>query len=65
LWTYSQPKGDVVFEWHISRSREGPREFLKTFQGKLQTDGYGVYESLARERGKELILVGCWAHYPE
>ena len=27
----------------------------------LQTDGYGVYESLARERG-ELILVGCWAH---
>jgi transposase len=62
LWTYSAPRGDVVFEWHISRSREGPREFLKTFQGKLQTDGYGVYESLARERGQELILVGCWAH---
>jgi transposase len=62
LWTYSVPRGDVVFEWHISRSREGPREFLKAFKGKLQTDGYGVYESLARERGKELILVGCWAH---
>jgi transposase len=62
LWTYSAPRGDVVFEWHISRSREGPRAFLKEFQGKLQTDGYGVYESLARERGKELILVGCWAH---
>jgi transposase len=62
LWTYSQPRGDVVFEWHISRSREGPREFLKEFKGKLQTDGYGVYESLSRERGQELILVGCWAH---
>ena len=62
LWTYSAPQGDVVFEWHISRSREGPREFLKTFRGKLQTDGYGVYESLARERGEELILIGCWAH---
>lgn len=62
LWTYSQPKGDVVFEWHISRSREGPREFLKSFRGKLQTDGYGVYESLARERGEELILIGCWSH---
>jgi len=62
LWTYSQPEGDVVFEWHISRSREGPREFLKEFKGKLQTDGYGVYESLARERDKELILIGCWAH---
>lgn len=62
LWTYSEPQGDVVFEWQISRSREGPREFLKSFRGQLQTDGYGVYESLARERGKELILVGCWAH---
>jgi len=62
LWTYSQPVGDVVFEWNVSRSREGPREFLKNFHGQLQTDGYGVYESLARERGDELILIGCWAH---
>jgi len=61
LWTYSLPHGDVVFDWNVSRSREGPREFLKSFRGKLQTDGYGVYESLARERG-ELILIGCWAH---
>jgi transposase len=62
LWTYSAPRGDVVFEWQISRSRAGPREFLKSFRGKLQTDGYSVYESLARERGEELILIGCWAH---
>ncbi len=62
LWTYSAPQGDVVFEWQISRSRAGPREFLKNFRGKLQTDGYSVYESLARERGEELILIGCWAH---
>jgi len=62
LWTYSHPQGDVVFEWNISRSREGPRAFLKEFKGKLQTDGYGVYESLARERGGELILIGCLAH---
>jgi transposase len=62
LWTYSAPAGDVVFEWNISRSRAGPREFLKSFRGQLQTDGYSVYESLSRERGKELILIGCWAH---
>jgi transposase len=62
LWTYSHPRGDVVFEWKISRSREGPAEFLKTFRGKLQTDGFSVYESLARARGEELILIGCWAH---
>ena len=62
LWTYRHPHGNVVFEWNVSRSREGPREFLKEFKGKLQTDGYGAYESLARERNGELILIGCWAH---
>jgi transposase len=61
LWTYNRPKGDVLFEWRVSRSREGPEEFLKNFRGKLQTDGYSAYESLAKERD-DLILVGCWAH---
>jgi transposase len=61
LWAYSRPGGDVLFEWRLSRSREGPQEFLKDFRGKLQTDGYSVYESLAKARG-DLTLVGCWAH---
>jgi transposase len=61
LWTYSRPGGDVCFEWRTSRSREGPEQFLKEFRGKLQTDGYAAYESLARER-EDLILVGCWSH---
>jgi hypothetical protein len=61
LWIYSRPKSDVLFEWRISRSREGPQEFLKNFRGKLQTDGYGAYESLAKQRS-DLTLVGCWAH---
>ena len=61
LWTYSRPGGDVLFEWRVSRSREGPEKFLKNFRGKLQTDGYSAYESLAKER-EDLILVGCWAH---
>jgi transposase len=61
LWVYSRPKGDVLFEWRVSRSRAGPEEFLKNFRGKLQTDGYSAYESLAKARG-DLTLVGCWAH---
>ena len=39
----------------------GTEEFLKNFRGKLQTDGYAAYESLAKERG-DLTLIGCWAH---
>ena len=61
LWTYSRPGGDVLFEWRVSRSREGPEQFLKNFRGKLQTDGFSAYESLAREH-VGLTLVGCWAH---
>jgi len=61
LWTYSRPGADVLFEWRMSRSREGPEEFLKPFRGKLQTDGYAAYESLARKRSG-LVLAGCWAH---
>ena len=62
LWTYSRPGGDVLFEWQVSRSREGPEQFLKSFRGKLQTDGYGAYESLAKLRDGDLTLIGCWAH---
>jgi transposase len=61
LWTYSRPKSDVLFEWRVSRSRAGPQEFLKNFRGKLQTDGYSAYESLAKDRD-DLTLIGCWAH---
>ena len=61
LWTYSRPGGDVLFEWRVSRSREGPEEFLKNFRGKLQTDGFSAYESLAKTRD-DLTLIGCWAH---
>ena len=51
----------MLFEWRVSRARAGPEEFLKNFRGKLQTDGYSAYESLAKSRG-DLTLVGCWAH---
>ena len=61
LWAYSRPRGDVLFEWQVSRAREGPEKFLKSFRGKLQTDGYAAYESLAKGRD-DLTLVGCWAH---
>lgn len=62
LWTYSPPRGDVLFDWQMSRGKEAPKKFLADFKGSLQTDGYGVYESLVADRSAELSLVGCWAH---
>jgi transposase len=59
LWQYSSPGGAAVFDFRMSRSREGPRQFLKKFQGLLQTDGYVAYDGLGGER---VIHAACWAH---
>ena len=34
---------------------------LKSFVGTFQSDGYGLYESLERDR-PDLRRVACWAH---
>jgi transposase len=59
LWQYSRPGGAVIFDFRLSRTREGPKEFLGNFNGILQTDGYNGYE---RVGGPKLIHAGCWAH---
>jgi transposase len=59
LWQYSQPGGVVIFDFQLSRAREGPKQFLANFNGILQTDGYGGYD---RVGGPKLIHAGCWAH---
>ena len=46
------------FDFQMGRSREGPKAFLQGFQGKLQCDGYGVYDDL----GDNIIYVGCMSH---
>ena len=58
IWEFSEPGGRVVFEFQWGRGRDGPREFLQGFRGKLQSDGYGVYDKL----GKDIVYVGCMAH---
>jgi len=62
LWFYSTPGGDVFLEFIPSRSRAGPQERLKGFQGTIQTDAYEVYESLRKERPRTLKRLGCLGH---
>lgn len=58
VWEFSRPGGVVVFEFQMGRGRAGPKEFLKNFRGKLQTDGYAAYADL----GEAIVHVGCMAH---
>ena len=41
-WQYGRPGGNVIFDFRLSRGRDGPREFLGQFDGILQTDGYAA-----------------------
>lgn len=62
LWFYSHPQGDVFLEFCTGRGREGPERRLAGFTGTIQTDAYGVYDSLRRQRPTTLKRLGCLAH---
>ena len=61
LWVYARPGGAVLFDFQGGRGREGPDRMLRDFRGTFQSDGYGLYESIERQR-PDLRRVGCWAH---
>jgi transposase len=58
IWEFSQPGGPVVFDFQMGRGREGPAEFLKSFKGKVQCDGYSAYAKM----GPDIKYVACMAH---
>jgi transposase len=62
IWIY---RGDDdhpynVFDFTISRARDGPARFLKDYHGVLQADAYGGYEGICVGQG--IVQAGCWAH---
>jgi len=59
LWQYGTPGGMAVFDFRMSRKREGPLNFLGNFEGILQTDGYAAYD---RVGGPKMVHAGCWSH---
>ena len=62
MWIY---RGDDahpynVFDFTISRARDGPAKFLKDFRSILLADAYGGYDGIVLDQ--ELPRAGCWAH---
>jgi transposase len=65
FWAYlgDQDHPQTVFTYTASRSRDGPREFLKGWSGYLQADAFGGYDGIyAGEVGGRVTEVACWAH---
>lgn len=57
---YGIPKGEVVYHFTTSRSQRWPREFLGSWSGHLQCDGYAGYNELFRDG--RIQHVACMAH---
>jgi transposase len=58
LWQYGSPGGTVVFDFRLGRGRDGPQQFLRSFRGILQTDGYAAYGGV----GEDVVHAACWSH---
>ena len=59
LWQYGTPGGMTVFDFRMSRKREGPLQFLGNFDGLLQTDAYAAYDGVG---GPKMVHAACWSH---
>jgi transposase len=59
LWQYGRPGASTVFDFRTGRGRDGPKQFLGSFEGILQTDGYAAYEGTG---GVKMVHAACWAH---
>jgi transposase len=63
LWVYKLPQGSALFEWHTGRGADCLKKMLTGFEGFVQSDGYGAYDSFRHKHGKGTITaVACMAH---
>lgn len=62
LWVYlGDPRHPyIVFDYTPSRNRDGPRNWLKDFEGYLQADAFGGYDGIYASQ--EVVEVACWSH---
>jgi transposase len=64
FWTYV---GDdqhpySVYDFTLSRERDGPQRFLRNFRGFLQADAYAGYDAIFLGSPQDIHEVACWAH---
>jgi transposase len=51
-----------VYDFTMSRSRDGPATFLADYHGFLQADAYGGYDGIFLGSHGTILEVACWAH---
>jgi transposase len=63
FWTYvGEEYPYSVYDFSISRRRDGPQSFLQTFRGYLHADAYAGYDAIYLGSNHQIVEVACWAH---
>jgi hypothetical protein len=64
FWPYIGPAEYpyTVYDFTMSRARDGPATFLADYEGYLQADAYGGYDGIFTGSNGRIIEVACWAH---
>jgi len=62
IWCYLGDAANpyTVYDYTPSRKRDGPAQWLRSFEGYLQADAYGGYDGIYA--GGQVTEVACWAH---
>jgi hypothetical protein len=63
FWTYIGDEYPYsVYDFSMSRRRDGPQSFLQTFRGYLHADAYAGYDAIYLGSNHQIVEVACWAH---
>jgi transposase len=64
MWVYRSlgQHGANVFDFTVSRHRDGPQEFLKNYTGTLLGDCYSGFESIVLASDSRIVRAACNAH---
>jgi transposase len=64
FWTYIGDNAHPysVYDFTMSRGRDGPQRFLENFRGYLHADAYAGYDAIFLGSDSEIVEVACWAH---
>jgi len=64
MWAYRSlgAGGANVFDFSVSRHRDGPAEFLKNYTGTLLGDCYTGFESIALASDSRIVRAACHGH---
>lgn len=60
LWAAHGDQEEVVYDFTLTRGRDGPLSFFGQYFGVLVVDGYAGYNEVFRQGGA--LEAGCWAH---